>query len=81
MNMARVWPIVLQYGVGAVLCGIGVWCGIRSGFLDLKSQDGKRLLFIIVGGFLAMLALVCAFTFWLPFVPKAAAEAAKELVQ
>ena len=36
MNMARVWPIVLQYGAGAVLCGIGVWCGIRSGFLDLK---------------------------------------------
>ena len=69
MNMARVWPIVLQFGLGAVLCGIGVWCGIRSGFLDLKSVDGKRLLAIIVGGFLAMLALVSIFTFWLPFVP------------
>ena len=73
MNMARVWPIVLQYGVGAILCGIGIYCGVRSGFLDLKQPGGKRLLAIIVGGFLAMLALVCIFTFWLPFVPKEAA--------
>jgi len=70
MNMARVWPIVLQYGVGAVLCGIGVWCGIRSGFLDLKQTEGKRLLAMIVGGFFAMLALACLFTFWLPFLPR-----------
>ena len=74
MNMARVWPIVLQYGAGALLCAIGVWCGIRSGFLDLDSAEGKRLFAIIVGGFLAMLALVCIFTFWLPFVPGEAGQ-------
>ena len=73
MNMARVWPIVLQFGVGAVLCGIGVWCGIKSGVLDLKQSDGRRLLTTIVGGFLALLALACIFTFWLPFVPKGVA--------
>ena len=73
MEMARVWPIVLQYGVGAFLCGIGVWYGLKSGFLDLKSGDGKRMLAVIIGGFLAMLALVCVFTFWLPFVPKGVA--------
>jgi predicted small integral membrane protein len=81
MNMARVWPIVMQYGIGALLCAVGVWCGIRSGFLDLKSADGKRLLIVIVGGFLAMLALVCAFTFWLPFVPSEAATGVKEAIQ
>lgn len=73
MEMARVWPIVLQYGVGALLCAVGVWCGLRSGFLDLKNPDGKRLLAIIIGGFVAMLALVCLFTFWLPFVPRGTA--------
>ncbi len=51
-------------------CGIGVWCGIRSGFLDLKQAEGKRLLAMIVGGFFAMLALACLFTFWLPFLPR-----------
>ena len=70
MDMARVWPIILQFGVGAVLCGIGVVCGLRSGFLDLDTDDGKRLLKIIIGGFIAMLILSCIFTFWLPFVPK-----------
>jgi len=70
MDMARVWPIILQYSVGALLCGLGVWCGIKSGFMDLKQSEGKRLFAIIVGGFLAMLALVCVFTFWLPFIPK-----------
>ena len=73
MNMARVWPIVLQFGLGTFLCGIGVWCGIRSGILDLNHAEGKRMLAIIIGGFLAMLALVSLFTFWLPFVPKEAA--------
>ncbi len=69
MNMARVWPIVLQFGVGGIMCVVGTWCGIRSGFLDLKSRDGKRLLGIIVGGFLGLLLFACIFTFWLPFVP------------
>ena len=43
MNMMRVWPIVLQYGVGAVLCGIGVWCGIRSGYLDLMGYKYTKM--------------------------------------
>ncbi len=74
VDMARVWPIVVQYGVGAVLCAIGVWCGIRSGYLDLKSAEDRRALLIIVGGYLGMLALVCAFTFWLPFVGQGGAS-------
>ncbi|NIA16325.1 MAG: hypothetical protein GWP08_19875 [Nitrospiraceae bacterium] len=74
MNMARVWPVVLQYGGGAFLCAVGVWFGIRSGFLDLKTSDGKRLLALIVGGYLAMLIFSCIFTFWLPFVPRGATQ-------
>ena len=68
MNMARVWPIVLQYGVGGVLCAVGVWCGVHSGMLDLERADGRRLLAVVIGGFVLLLLFVCAFTFWLPFV-------------
>ncbi len=67
MNMARVWPIVCQYGVGAVLCAVGIWCGVRSGYLDLGARDDRRLLAVLVGGYLVLLALVCVFTFWSPY--------------
>lgn len=67
MNMLRVWPIICQYGLGAVLGAIGLWCGIRSGYLDLKNPEDRRLLVVLVGGFVLMLALVCVFTFWAPF--------------
>ncbi len=73
MDMARVWPIIVQYGFGAVLCAIGIWCGIRSGYLDLRHREDKRLLTILVAGFVGLLILVCLFTFWLPFVPGEAA--------
>ncbi|HOZ48183.1 MAG TPA: hypothetical protein PLO37_18680 [Candidatus Hydrogenedentes bacterium] len=72
MLMARVWPIVCEYGIGAVLCAIGLWCGLRSGYLDIKNRDDRRAIYMVVIGFLAMLALVAAFTFWLPYVPKGA---------
>ena len=42
MDMARVWPIVCQYGVGAVLSAVGIWCGIRSGYLDLANAEDRR---------------------------------------
>lgn len=71
MDMARVWPIVVQFGFGAVLCAIGLWCGWRSGYLDLRLREDRRLVAMIVGGFAGLLALVCAFTFWLPYVSSA----------
>lgn len=74
MNLARVWPIVLQFGVGAILCWIGIRCGWKSGFLDLKLPQDRRLLFVLVAGYLIMLAFSCAFTFWLPFIPKEAVQ-------
>lgn len=68
VDMARVWPIFCQFGVGGLLCGIGIWAGLSSGYLDLKLRDDRRLLWVIFGGFLGLLLLSCAFTFWLPFV-------------
>jgi hypothetical protein len=67
VDMSRVWPIVCQYGIGAVLGAIGIWCGIRSGYLDLANGEDRRLLAVLVGGFLLLLATVCLFTFWAPF--------------
>jgi hypothetical protein len=66
MNMLRVWPIICQFGVGAILCLIGIWGGLRNGYLDLKTTDDRRLLAILIGGFLLMLAIVCFFTFLAP---------------
>jgi len=66
-DMARVWPIVCQFGIGTLLCAVGLWAGFSGGYLDLKLRDHRRLVAIIAGGFFALLALYCAFTFWLPF--------------
>lgn len=66
MEMARVWPLVCQFGVGAVLCGIGLWCGLSSGYLDLKFGEDRRAVWVVVIGFVALLVLSGLFTFWLP---------------
>ena len=67
MNMLRVWPIVCQFGVGAVLCAVGIWCGLRGGYLDLKVAEDRRLLTTLIAGYLLMLAIVCVFTFMAPY--------------
>ena len=67
MNMLRVWPIVCEFGIGAVLCIIGIWCGLRGGYLDLKIAEDRRLLVTLIAGYLLMLVLMCVFTFWAPF--------------
>jgi hypothetical protein len=64
--MLRVWPIICQFGVGALLCFIGIWGGLRGGYLNLKITEDRRLLVILVLGFLFMLAIVCVFTFLAP---------------
>jgi len=28
VNMLRVWPIVCEFGVGLVLCVVGLWAGL-----------------------------------------------------
>ena len=67
MNMLRVWPIVCQFGIGALLCIVGIWCGLRGKYLDLKIAEDRRLLIPLIAGYLLMLAIVCVFTFLAPF--------------
>ena len=67
MNMLRVWPIVCQFGIGALLCIVGIWCGLRGKYLDLKIAEDRRLLITLIAGYLLMLAIVCVFTFLAPF--------------
>ncbi|HEC04082.1 MAG TPA: hypothetical protein ENI81_11160 [Phycisphaerales bacterium] len=66
MNMLRVWPIFCEFGVGALLCVVGIWCGLRGGYLDLKISEDRRLLVILIAGYMFMLAIVCVFTFLAP---------------
>lgn len=73
MEMARVWPLLWQFGIGGILGAIGIWCGISSGYLDRSDKADRRLLYYLVGGFVGLLALYSAFTFWLPNLPIEAA--------
>lgn len=66
VEMARVWPIIVQFTGGAILCAIGIWAGLRSGYLDFSLPADRRAVFAIVAGYLLLLGLACAFTFWLP---------------
>ena len=72
LDMARVWPIVCQFGIGALLMAVGVWAGWRSGYLDLSTGQDKRFMGVLVGGYVFLLALVSYFTFIAPFPPGAA---------
>ena len=67
MDMLRVWPVVCQYGIGALLCAAGIWGGLKGGYLDLQIGEDRRLLIVLVTGYFLMLALVCIFTFFAPF--------------
>ena len=67
MNMLRVWPIICQFGIGAILCIIGILCGLKGNYLDLKISEDRRLLFILIAGYVFLLALMSVFTFLAPF--------------
>jgi hypothetical protein len=73
-DMARIWPIIVQFGGGFILCAIGLWAGIRSKYLDLSHSEDKRLVYIIIGGFVFLLVLSSVFTFWLPNIPAEATQ-------
>lgn len=66
MNWLRVWPIVCEFGIGAVLCLVGIWCGLRGKYLDMTVSEDRRLLAILIAGYVFLLALICVFTFWAP---------------
>ena len=64
--MLRIWPIVCQFGVGAVLCLIGIVCGLRGGYLNIKIAEDRRFIVTLIVGYILMLVLVCFFTFLAP---------------
>jgi len=66
VNMLRVWPIVCEFGVGALLCLAGIWAGLRGGYLDLKIAEDRRFLATLIAGYLLLLAVMCVFTFLSP---------------
>ncbi|HPD46059.1 MAG TPA: hypothetical protein P5279_02450 [Anaerohalosphaeraceae bacterium] len=64
--MARVWPIICQFGVGAALCLLGIVCGVRGRYFDLRLPEDRRFLAVVIAGFLGLLALAIFFTFVAP---------------
>jgi hypothetical protein len=66
VNMLRVWPVICEFGIGAVLCFWGIWCGLRGGYLNLKIAEDRRLLLMLIAGYVFLLALICFFTFLAP---------------
>lgn len=69
MESSRLLPIIVQFGVGAVLCGVAIWGGLRSGYLDLTVREDRRLLGAFVGGFIGLLVLYLLFTYVAPYWP------------
>jgi hypothetical protein len=46
---------------------VGVWAGVKSGYLNWDDPGDRRILLIVALGYVGLLLLYCAFTFWLPF--------------
>ena len=67
MDMLRVWPLVIQFGAGALMCGVGLYCGLSSGYLDKGSGTARRVVGVTVAGYLGLLAIMSFFTFVAPY--------------
>jgi hypothetical protein len=70
MDSSRWLPILIQFGIGAVLGGVGLWAGLKSGYLDWYDSDDRTTAYVLVAGYIAFLLVYCLFTFYLPFVPE-----------
>ena len=66
MDWLRIYPLLLQFGAGAVMCAVGVWCGISSGYFERGTASTRRMIAVVVGGYLGLLAVAILFTFVLP---------------
>jgi len=64
--MLRIWPIVCEFGVGALLCLVGIWFGLRGEYFDLKLAEDRRFVVTLIAGYFLLLAAVCVFTFLAP---------------
>ncbi len=68
MDWLRIYPLLLQFSVGAVMCAVGVWCGYSSGYLVRGDRNAQRLVAVVWGGYVGLLVLAALFTFVLPYV-------------
>jgi hypothetical protein len=67
MDMLRVWPVICQFSIGAVLFGLGIWGGLKGGYLNLKVPEDRHLVALLTGGYLFLLIVSCVFTFLAPY--------------
>jgi len=72
MDWLRIYPIFLQFGVGAIMCAVGVWCGFSSGYIERGTPTARKLIAVVAGGYLGLLALTLLFTLVLPNWPSEA---------
>jgi hypothetical protein len=55
---------VYQYAVEALIFGIGIWAGIRTGVLAPSNPRGRRRLVLLTAGFLVVFAIQGVFLIW-----------------
>ena len=65
--MLRVWPIICQFGIGAILCLIGIFCSLRGGYLNIRIAEDRRFIVTLIIGYVLLLCLACFFTFLAPY--------------
>ncbi|HOQ89015.1 MAG TPA: hypothetical protein PLO53_07000 [Candidatus Hydrogenedentes bacterium] len=66
MEWSRLLPIICEFGIGGVLMLVGIWGGLRGGYLNLTRKEDRSLLWTLASGYLVLLAVYSLFTFWLP---------------
>ena len=66
MDMLRVWPVICQFGIGGLLFSLGMWGGLKGGYLNPNVPEDKRLIAILIGGYFLFLIVSCLFTFLAP---------------
>lgn len=55
-EMTRIWPIIIQFGVGGVLIAAGILAGVLGKYVDLKRREDRMLVTVMIGGYLLLLA-------------------------
>ena len=70
MEFTRWLPILIQFGVGGILGGVGLWAGIKSGYVEWNNSEDRNTVLILIAGYFVLLLISCLFTFYLPFVPE-----------
>lgn len=68
VDWLRIYPLLLQFSVGAVMCAASVRFGYSSGYLVPGDPNARRLVTVIWVGYFGLLGLAALFTFVMPYV-------------